>query len=390
MGQLTKDEIIAKKKEIEFNTQLQYAIKIIINSIYGAFGSKYFYFHNRNIAQSITRQGKHLIKFSIAAINHYFENKWHLDYELHEKLGLSGKKINKITKGASIYADTDSTYCDFSLAYKSIDDFELSIDEQILFCKHIVDYRFEEYLNRAFETYAKAYNTENFMNFALESISYNGIWVAKKNYTIKVGYEKYLLEHPELVTKGLENKKPSHPGFARNILTEFIDFILDHQGIISLEQDIIPKLKEYRKKIEFEDVDNISAVKYLRTYNDYIKDDSYNKHDPNDVTKLDNLPDGTPINNRAALYYNYFRDKGKYFKYQKIMQGNQVRIFYAKHDDNPNWDIFAYLPKQYPYEFAFKIDYDTLRIETMNEDSTSSGNVGEAENSIENLLSNLK
>lgn len=39
---------------------------------------------------------------------------------------------------------------------------------------------------------------------------------------------------------------------------------------------------------------------------------------------------------------------------------------------------------------AFRIDYDTLRIETLNEDFTSSDQVGEAENSIENLLSGLK
>jgi replicative DNA helicase len=39
---------------------------------------------------------------------------------------------------------------------------------------------------------------------------------------------------------------------------------------------------------------------------------------------------------------------------------------------------------------AFRIDYDTLCIETMNEDFTSSENVGSAEGSIEELLGNLK
>jgi len=39
---------------------------------------------------------------------------------------------------------------------------------------------------------------------------------------------------------------------------------------------------------------------------------------------------------------------------------------------------------------AFRIDYDTLCIETMNEDFTSSDHVGDAENSIESLLGNLK
>jgi len=39
---------------------------------------------------------------------------------------------------------------------------------------------------------------------------------------------------------------------------------------------------------------------------------------------------------------------------------------------------------------AFRIDYDTLRIETMNEDFTSSDNIGKAGHSIETLLNNLK
>ena len=48
----------------------QNAIKILINSFYGAFGNRYFYFHNNDIAQSITLQGQDLIKFTIKAINH--------------------------------------------------------------------------------------------------------------------------------------------------------------------------------------------------------------------------------------------------------------------------------------------------------------------------------
>jgi hypothetical protein len=86
----------------------QNAIKILINSFYGAFGNAYFYFHNNEIAQSITLQGQDLIKFSIRAVNHYFLNKWHLDTELHEKLGISGHSISKVEKEAAVYTDTDS------------------------------------------------------------------------------------------------------------------------------------------------------------------------------------------------------------------------------------------------------------------------------------------
>ncbi len=72
------------EKEIKKLSLKQGAIKILINSIYGAFGNKWFYFYDPDIAQSITLQGQDLIKFSIKAVNFYFKEKWHLDTELHK------------------------------------------------------------------------------------------------------------------------------------------------------------------------------------------------------------------------------------------------------------------------------------------------------------------
>jgi hypothetical protein len=96
----------------------QNAIKILINSIYGSFGNRWFYFYNPDIAQSITLQGQDLIKFSIKAVNHYFLEKWHLDTELHEKLGLTRYQINKIQEEAAIYTDTDSVASDTIITSK--------------------------------------------------------------------------------------------------------------------------------------------------------------------------------------------------------------------------------------------------------------------------------
>ena len=101
-----------KSKHIKKLDLKQNAIKILINSIYGAFGNKWFYFYNPDIAQSITLQGQDLIKFSIKAVNHYFLEKWHLDTDLHKQLGIDGYTINKIEEEAAIYTDTDSVASD--------------------------------------------------------------------------------------------------------------------------------------------------------------------------------------------------------------------------------------------------------------------------------------
>jgi len=64
---------IDKAKEIKQLGLRQGAIKILINSVYGAFGNQYFYFFNIDIAQSITLQGQDMIKFANKAINFYFK-----------------------------------------------------------------------------------------------------------------------------------------------------------------------------------------------------------------------------------------------------------------------------------------------------------------------------
>lgn len=116
-----------KAKSIKKLDLKQNAIKILINSIYGAFGNKWFYFYNPDIAQSITLQGQDLIKFSIKAVNHYFLEKWHLDTELHEMLGISQYTITPITDEAAIYTDTDSVAGDSKIRSKKYG--EISIEE---------------------------------------------------------------------------------------------------------------------------------------------------------------------------------------------------------------------------------------------------------------------
>ena len=121
---MTKAEIEKQIKSLDLK---QNAIKILINSFYGANANKYFYFYSPDIAQSITLQGQDLIKFSIKAVNHYFLEKWHLDTELHEKLGISQYKINKINDEAAVYTDTDS--CHSSTIIRSSKYGSLSIED---------------------------------------------------------------------------------------------------------------------------------------------------------------------------------------------------------------------------------------------------------------------
>ena len=88
----------------------QLGTKVVINGIYGAFGFSGFYFYNKNIAESVTKQGKHAILNAESLINKWAQKVWLKDKKTHKMMGIAIKpgyeniKIDSITR----YIDTDS------------------------------------------------------------------------------------------------------------------------------------------------------------------------------------------------------------------------------------------------------------------------------------------
>ena len=99
-----------------------------MNGSYGAFATQYFILFNPNVASSITAQGRDLTKTMNAVNERYWYEQWHLDFELHAKLGI--KNITKISKSepTSIYADTDSLFVSFEPAIEHCEWQNLVID----------------------------------------------------------------------------------------------------------------------------------------------------------------------------------------------------------------------------------------------------------------------
>lgn len=326
----------------------QNAIKILINSFYGAFGNRYFYFHNNEIAQSITLQGQDLIKFSIRAVNHYFTQKWHLDTDLHEKLGISGMQINKVEREAAVYTDTDSVYVCFDYAIRSVEGLNLSETEALEFCLAINRHRLKNYFENAFEKYASVFNTDNRQNFELENLSRAGIWMAKKKYVLKVSYKdnkhEKLLEKESLIIKGLEAIQAAYPIWARQHLQNLYSFILDKGYTLDLEEDLIPKLFELRTECDSLSIDEVAFNFSVRVYEEYVKT----------LNPLV-LETGMPIYGRAAAYHNHIIKKTKNEKYALIRGGSKIKFYYTAPNEY-GFDIFAYAPSAFPEELALPMD----------------------------------
>ena len=70
-------ELESKIKQLEKESlkcyNLEQAIKLCINSIYGAFANDYFHFRSTEIAETVTLQGQDAIKHSEKAVEKYFK-----------------------------------------------------------------------------------------------------------------------------------------------------------------------------------------------------------------------------------------------------------------------------------------------------------------------------
>ena len=95
----------------------QLGTKVVINGIYGAFGFSGFYFYNKNIAEAVTKQGKHAILNAESIINKWAQKVWLKDKKTHKKMGVRIKPgcENIDIKSITRYIDTDSCVFDTNI-----------------------------------------------------------------------------------------------------------------------------------------------------------------------------------------------------------------------------------------------------------------------------------
>jgi DNA polymerase elongation subunit (family B) len=336
-------------------TAYEQAVKLSLNSIYGAFGNKWFHFFNIQMAESITLQGQNAILYSESILNKYFTEFWHKDEKLHDHLGIKVK--NKLVKPAVIYIDTDSNYVQFGEMYDSIEWLDESKKMDVTtFTLEVYNIRIKNYIAMAMEKYAKMRNTDNFLVFELESVAYSGIFMTKKKYIQDIAWEDKLAttdRHPSLKkikTIGYDTIQSSTPVFARKKLTEALSLLFS-KGVIpgaNELQEIVNFMKDCKKEFKLVDIDDICFNRKTNNIHKYIIDD-------NEEFQIGHK---CPPNVKAAGFYNYIMNNNPKYKnkYKMIANGEKLRIYNTKH---PVCDIFAYLPGEHPYEIAPEIDYDT-------------------------------
>ena len=333
-----------KKSSDFYNTEQ--GIKLTLNSIYGATGNQYFALFNPDVAESVTIQGQDIWKFAEKIINRYFNEMWHLDTEVHEKMGVTN--VRKLNLDFIVYGDTDSNYINFGAVMDSCT-FEC---DPFVFVKNLNEFRLKEYIKKCYEIYAKKWGTDNYQDFELESLSYSGIFLGKKKYVLNIAWQdpnKDLFPAlSKIKSTGIELAQGGTAPFAREKLTILLKHFFERGKKFDI-REFVKILKETKNEFKVQNTDQISIGTSVNNIEKFII---------NDTSRFE-VAKGCPMHVRAAGYHNYVLNNSKHKqKYSLIRSSEKIKYYYVKVKNEKENNVFGYLNGAYPYEYAPPVDFD--------------------------------
>jgi len=304
---------------------MQFNLKIALNSAYGAMGNQWFRFYDERNAEAVSVAGQLSIQWAEKTVNEYLNKT------------LDTENVDYI-----VASDTDSLYVrlDDLVSRVGLTDKEKIVNFLDKSCGRI-----ENVIAKCYEELAKYVNAyQQKMVMKREVIADVGIWTAKKHYILNVhDSEGVRFEEPKLKIMGIEAIKSSTPEPCRKSLKEVFNIIVS-----GTEDEVIDYIETFKEKfysLRMEDVAFPRSVKGLNKYKD--SSTIYRK--------------STPIHVKGSLIYNHMLSNKKLSKkYPRIQEGEKIKYAYLK-DPNPAGDRVISILNTLPDEFELEkyIDYDT-------------------------------
>lgn len=325
MIQWQKEQQKGNSKEIEKQiatlNNKQMAVKILMNSLFGAIGNKWYRYFDLKVAEAITTTGQHVIKECEKAIN--------------EEMN----RLLETEKDYVIAIDTDSIYVNFEAF---VDKFNPK--DPVKFLDESCHNHFSKVLEKRLQKIYEDMNCfENRMVMEREVIADRGIWTAKKRYILNVhNSEGVQYDEPKLKIMGIEAIKSSTPEICRTKFKEIFKLIISASE--ADVQNFIQTFKQDFKSLPPEEVAFPRGVTKITDWSD--RKTVYKK--------------GTPIHVRGSLLYNKeAKARGLTDRYELIGNGDKIKFAYLKLPNHIKENVISF-PMHLPQEMQLHryIDYD--------------------------------
>ena len=294
------------EREISRLENHQIAVKILLNSLYGALGNAYFRYFDLRVAEGVTLSGQLAIRWAEKAVNGY----------LNKFLGTEG--VDYV-----IAIDTDSVYVSMADVVKKFNP------------KNPVKF-LDEFCSKAIEpVFAKAYDDlsqkmkcpTNRMGMKREAIADRGIWVAKKCYILNVhNNEGVQYKEPKIKIMGIAAVKSSTPEVCRDEMEEMFSVII-REGQTAAQN----KIAEFREKFDKMKPEDIAFPRGVSDVKGYASPSTiYSK--------------GSPIHVRASLLYNHhIKRNGLDNKYELIQNGEKIKYLHLTMPNPINENVIGFM-----------------------------------------------
>jgi DNA polymerase elongation subunit (family B) len=336
----TKKNMLALKQQLEDNDKTdkfikyqlekqivqadneQMAIKILMNSLYGALSNKHFRYYDIRIAEAITISGQLSIRWAERTVNQYIQN------------------LMKTKDDYILMIDTDSIYVNLGPFVKKVVDGDNN--KICAFLDKVAESKIEPLLEKSYEELRKYTNAfEQRMFMKREIIASKMIITGKKRYIANVlNSEGVQYAKPKMKITGIESVRSSTPQVCRKLIEKTLDVIINQDE--AAVQKFIADARNAFCNLPPEDV---AFPRGVSDISKYAEDGGYAK--------------GTPIHVRASILYNQTIINNKLERYRQIGDGDKIKFSYLKMPNPIKENVFAF-PDILPPELDLKryIDYD--------------------------------
>ena len=314
LEELSLNELEDLQKSLSVETERLYlsqiALKIAINSVYGAVASDKFEYSNSDIGNAITANSRFYIRTMSENIEKFLQAKEKSDTKY------------------IIYNDTDSAYVRCPSDLRNADDVDNFVNDKV---QKVIDFS-----SQKIESLFNALNRGS-LKAKREAIFEKSLFVSKKRYALKIiDDEGIRLPEPEIKAHGLDVIKNSTPIFCKKMLKEGIKIILD-KSEIELKKWVQDVETEFRKQPIY----NIS--KFISVNNlDYKIGDK-----------------GIPINSRGALMMNLYLSQKPSQTQQNILSGNKANLVYLREPNPFRSNVILFDDESFMEDFREFVDFDT-------------------------------